>query len=173
MALRKAKDTENQDANHRAQREHAAHRDPITQEPGSHPFGTATGSTTGAVAGAVLGEAVAGPAGALVGGTLGAIAGGAAGHRAAERVNPTIEDAYWRDNFSNRPYVRRGSDYDEYRSAFRYGWESHSRQRGRRFEQVESELERGWDRARGESRLSWKDAKHATRDAWEHVLRQR
>ena len=34
------------------------------------------------------------------------------------------EDTYWRNEFRTRPYVRSGSSYDEYRDAYRYGWES-------------------------------------------------
>ena len=34
------------------------------------------------------------------------------------------EDTYWRNEFRTRPYVRPGSSYDEYRDAYRYGWES-------------------------------------------------
>jgi hypothetical protein len=34
---------------------------------------------------------------------------------------------------------------------------------------VESELSRGWQSARAESRLGWDSAKHATRDAWHRV----
>lgn len=36
-------------------------------------------------------------------------------------------------------------------------------------DEVESELERGWDKARAASKLTWQQAKHATRDAWERV----
>jgi hypothetical protein len=146
-----------------------AHRDPITREPGSHPFGTAAGSTAGAAAGATIGAAVGGPGGALLGGALGAIAGGAAGHAAAEKVNPTAEDAYWRHNFAERPYVQNGGDYEDYGPAYRYGWESRDRHGGRAFEEVESDLERGWEQAKGRSRLDWKDAKPATRDAWDRI----
>ena len=28
---------------------------------------------------------------------------------------------------------------------------------------------RDWDRVKGTSRLTWENAKHATRDAWQHV----
>src|SRR5262245_44637513 len=156
----------------RAARQHDqsdAHRDPLTKEPGSHPLGTAAGSTAGAAAGAVIGAAVGGPGGALVGGALGAIAGGAAGHTAAEKVNPTAEDAYWRDNFAERPYVQRGADYEEYEPAYRYGWKSRDRHADRELDEVESGLEGGGDEAKGNSRLAWKDAKHAARDAWDRV----
>src|SRR6186997_2081540 len=100
--------------------------DPITGAPGSHPIGTGIGAAGAGAAGAAIG-AVAGPIGAAVGAVVGAVAGGLAGKGVAEAVNPTAEDAYWRENFSTRPYVAQGTAYDEYRPAYQYGWESRAR----------------------------------------------
>ena len=83
--------------------------DPITGAPGSHPAGTAVGGVAGAAAGAAAGTAVGGPLGGLVGGTIGAVAGGAGGKAVAEEVNPTVEDAYWREHYSNEPYYDRNT----------------------------------------------------------------
>ena len=47
-------------------------RDPITDEPGSHPVGTGVGATGGAVAGAAAG-AIGWPVGMAVGGVVGAV----------------------------------------------------------------------------------------------------
>jgi hypothetical protein len=146
-------------------------RDPLTGEPGSHPVGTGVGAAGGAAAGAAVGGAVGGPVGAVVGGAVGAITGAAAGHGAAEAVNPTIEDAYWRENYVTREYVDRALPYSAYAPAYRYGWESRSRYGNRPFAEVESDLERGWDRVKGESSLAWSQAKGAVRDAWHHIER--
>jgi hypothetical protein len=143
--------------------------DPITGEPGAHPVGTGAGGVGGVVAGAVVGGAIGGPVGAAIGGALGAVSGGAAGSSVAEQLNPTAEDAYWRDNFRKRPYADETLSYDHYRPAYRYGWESRSRNSGQRWDQIERELERGWRENRGESRLGWTDARMAARDAWQRV----
>ncbi len=145
--------------------------DPITGEPGSHPVGTGLGAAGGATAGAAVGGAVGGPAGAVVGGAVGAVAGGLAGKGAAEVVNPTVEDAYWRENYRLRPYVDTSKPYDYYEPAYRYGWESRSRYMDRRFEDLENDLQSGWDRFKGNSRLAWHEAKDAVRDSWHHVER--
>jgi hypothetical protein len=152
--------------------EHDAHLDPLTQEPGSHPLGTAAGSAAGAAAGAALGSA-AGPAGTVVGGTIGAIAGGIAGHKVAENVNPTAEEGYWRETYTSRPYVNREYTFDDYGPAYRYGWEARTRWADRQFDEVEPQLGRDWSDARGESRLEWGDAKVAARDAWDRITERR
>ncbi len=148
-----------------------ANRDPITDEPGSHPVGTGVGSAGGAVAGAAAGAVVGGPIGAAVGGVVGAVAGGAAGHAAGEAVNPTEEAAFWRDNYNKRPYYVTGKAYSEYEPAYRYGWESAARPeyRGRKFHEVEGDLEKGWDKAKGTTGRAWHDVKDATRDAWDRI----
>jgi hypothetical protein len=145
--------------------------DPITGAPGSHPVGTGVGAVGGGAAGAAIGAA-AGPAGALVGGAIGAVVGGLAGKGVAEKMDPTVEDTYWRNNYKTRPYVGADESYDTYAPAYRYGWESRSLHEGnRRWEDVETDLGRDWESRRGTSGLSWDRAKLATRDAWHRVER--
>ena len=148
--------------------------DPITGAPGSHPVGTGIGAAGGGAAGAAIGAAVSGPAapvGAVVGAVIGAVAGGLAGKGAGEAVNPSAEDAYWRNSHKNRPYFQSDYNYDnDYRPAYEYGWSSASQHSGRQFQDVENDLGTGWENHRGESRLDWDKAKHATRDAWDRLV---
>jgi hypothetical protein len=139
--------------------------DPITGAPGSHPVGTGAGAMGGAAAGAAIGTAVGGPVGFAVGGAVGAVAGGLAGKGVAEQVNPTVEDAYWRSNYSSRPYVQKNTAYEVYQPAYRYGWEARDRFDGRSWETVETDLRSDWERTRGNSKLSWDEARPAARDA--------
>ncbi len=83
-------------------------RDPITDAPGAHPVGTGIGAAGGGAAGAAIGAA-GGPAGAAIGAAVGAVAGGLAGKGVAESIDPTAEEAYWRENHQSRPYVDRGA----------------------------------------------------------------
>src|SRR5687767_9114464 len=81
---------------------------------------TGTGAVVGGVAGGVAGGAAAGaaaggmtgPVGAAVGAAVGAVAGAVAGRKM--RHDPAVEDAYWRTNYSSRPYVTQGQPYDDY-----------------------------------------------------------
>lgn len=149
---------------------HDSNPDPITGEPGAHPLGVAGGASGGALAGAAIG-AIGGPIGAAVGGAIGAVAGGLAGKSAAEAVNPTEEDRYWRENHTSRPYFKSGKTYDDYHPAYKYGWEAAGRPEyhGRQFDDVENDLSRGWDKARGTARADWAEMKMATRDAFDRA----
>ena len=104
-------------------------RDPITDEPGAHPVGTGIGATGGAVAGAAAGS-IGGPVGVAVGGVVGAVVGGLAGKAAAEAVNPTAEEAHWRDNYTREPYYEQGRTFDDYAPAYRLGLTGRTRYPG-------------------------------------------
>ncbi len=146
-----------------------ANRDPLSGAPGAHPVGTGIGAAVGgALAGAATGS-VAGPVGTVVGVAVGAVVGGLAGKGVAETIDPTREDAYWRDHYSTRPYVDREASYEEYRPAYGYGVDSYARYPGRPFDELEPELGAGWETARGSSALDWQRARGATRDAWERL----
>jgi hypothetical protein len=150
-------------------REGTDNRDPISGAPGSHPIGTGVGAALGgAAAGAATGT-VAGPVGTIIGAAVGAIVGGLAGKGVAEAVDPTREDAYWRENYSSRPYVNSGASYDDYGPAYGYGVAAYGNDPDRSFDEAQNDLEDGWDSARGKSNLTWERAKGATRDAWERV----
>lgn len=82
------------------------------------------------------------------------------------------EDTFWRNEFRTRPYVRPGASYDEYRDAYRYGWESRAaNQTATGWDQISNDLEKGWEKAKRSSRLAWNEAKEAIRDGWHHVER--
>jgi len=155
--------------NFERERDADANRDPLSGAPGAHPVGTGLGAAAGGLAAGAAAGTVAGPLGTLAGAVAGAVIGGLAGKGVAELIDPTAEEAYWRENYESRPYVGSGATFDDYGPAYRYGVDSYGRFEGRTFEEAEPELMRDWDRARGSSRLTWENAKHATRDSWQRV----
>jgi len=148
-----------------------ANRDPISGAPGSHPIGTGVGAALGGVgAGAAVGT-VAGPIGTMVGAAVGAMVGGLAGKGVAEKIDPTREDAYWRENYKTRPYVDESTTYDDFGPAYQYGVTARANNPGRSFDDVQGDLSRDWDNSRGKSTLGWDRARSASRDAWDRIDR--
>lgn len=144
--------------------------DPITGEAGAHPVGTGLGAAGAGAAGAAIGGALGGPIGAVVGAAIGGVGGGLAGKGVAEMIDPTQEEAYWRDNYRSRDYVEAGLDYDVYDPAYRYGWEAYGRYPDRTYEDIEPELRKDWDTYRGNRTvLEWDRATYASRDAWDRA----
>ena len=148
-----------------------ANPDPITGAPGAHPVGTGLGAAAGgAAAGAAVGS-VAGPVGTAAGIVAGAVVGGLAGKGIAEKIDPTVEDAYWRENYRTRDYVRADEDYEVYRPAYRTGYEGRRKYAGKTFDQAESDLRRDYEGCRGANCPDWDRARPATRDAWDRIER--
>jgi hypothetical protein len=154
--------------------------------------GAAAGAVTGAVAGGAITGALAGgltgPAGVAIGAAAGAVAGALAGKAAKEQQGAAsndkwgdgshlsmegdaqdANDSYWRNQWSSRPYVQDGATYDDYGPAYRHGEDAHTRYPGRHFDEIEPDLGRDWQTARGNSSLEWEHARHASRDAWERL----
>ena len=144
--------------------------DPITNAPGAHPVGTGVGAAGGAAAGAAAG-ALGGPVGAVAGAVIGAVAGGLGGKAVAESINPTAEEAYWRDNYNREPYYEAGRVFDDYAPAYRLGLYGRTSYEGN-FEDMESRLASDWDSRRESSTLTWLQARPASRAAWDRVARQ-
>jgi hypothetical protein len=84
------------------------------------------------------------------------------------------EDTYWRTNYRNRPYASAGTnEYDYYRPGYRYGYESASRYKDREWNDVESDLSRGWESYEHRGNSTWENVKGAVRDAWDRVTGKR
>jgi len=146
-------------------------RDPITDEPGAHPVGTGVGAAGGAVAGAAAGT-IGGPVGTMVGGVIGAVVGGLAGKAAAEAINPTAEEAHWRDNYTREPYYEQGRNFDDYGPAYLHGVRGRMNNEND-WDTAEPRLGAEWANVRSGSGLTWEQARPASRAAWDRVELQR
>ena len=145
--------------------------DPITGKPGAHPIGVGIGAAAGGAAAGAAAGAVAGPVGAVAGAVIGGVAGGLAGKGVAEQIDPTTEDAYWRDEYSKRDYYDDEVSYDELAPAYRQGWESRVRYQDREWGEIEPELQKNWEATPNSRDLAWEKARRASRDAWDRIER--
>lgn len=149
----------------------ARNEDPITGEPGSHPVGVGVGTAAGAATGGAVGAA-GGPVGAAIGAVVSGIAGAIAGKAGGEALNPTVEDAYWREQHARQDYAESAYSYDDdYAPAYRLGWEGPERY-NTSFDAADSALRDDWEDRKGKSRLDWEHAKHAVRAGWHRVERR-
>ena len=112
------------------------HPDPITGAPGAHPVGTGVGAAAGGATGAAIG-AIGGPIGLAIGAVIGAVAGGLAGKGVAEAIDPTAEEAFWRENHAVQPYAEK-SAYEEFAPAYRAGYSGY--REGKTFDEREADL---------------------------------
>jgi hypothetical protein len=102
---------------------------------------------------------------------VGGVAGGLAGKAVAEQIDPTVEDAYWREKHPAQPYADSAYSYDrDYAPAYRLGYQGYANRPGK-WEDAEYDLEREWEEFKADSRLNWEKAKAATRAGWHKVER--
>ncbi len=139
--------------------------DPITDAPGAHPVGTGFGAALGGAAAGAAAGAFGGPVGAVAGAVVGAVAGGLGGKAVAEQINPTAEEAYWREQYTREPYYDATRSYDDYAPAYRLGLYGRSNYTGS-FDDAQNDLAVYWDSRKESSSLSWPDAEAASRAAW-------
>ena len=112
-----------------------------------------------------------GPIGGMIGAAVGAVTGGLAGRSAAEAVNPTAEETFWKETYSQEPYYVHGKPYEYYAAGFRAGWEGRVRYDGRTFEDAEPQLKAEYARAKTVLDQGWLDVRPAARAAWDRVDR--
>jgi hypothetical protein len=76
-------------------------------------------------------------------------------------------DRYYEARFELAAHREPGYAYGDYRPAYRYGTWARAAEPARDWDEaLEDELERGWQRAKGSSRLSWERARAAVQEAW-------
>ena len=83
-----------------------------------------------------------------------------------------LEDLYWSRHFWKQAYFRPDYDYEDYAPAFCVGFTGCA-QYGGHFEDAENSLCSNFLRIRGESRLTWKEAREPVRSAWDRVEQAR
>ena len=80
---------------------------------------------------------------------------------------------YWRENYKRRPYFEAGRDYDYYSPAYQFGYEATDRYTGKNWNDVESTLQRDWDRYEHRGQSTWESIKSAVKDAWDRMVGNR
>lgn len=79
-----------------------------------------------------------------------------------------VEDLYWLGHFWKQAYFRPDYDYEDYAPACCVGYTG-SAQYGGHFEDAENSLCANFLRIRGDSRLTWDQAREPVRSAWNRV----
>jgi hypothetical protein len=146
--------------------------DPITDEPGAHPIETGIGAASAGAAGGLAAGAMGGPVAAAVGVAVGAVAGGYAGKSVGEMIDPTIDDNWLREHFKSRSYVEMGDEYEDFRSAYRYGALMESRYGDAGLDLTDEKVQQEWDAAE-DSDMPWSRASGAVKDGYDRTVQIR
>jgi hypothetical protein len=129
--------------------------------------GEAAGGVSGGLAGAAIGS-IAGPVGTLVGGLAGVIGGWWAGRSIAEAAKDygDVDDRHYRTHYES---ARAGDrSYDDVRPAYQLGHlaSRNPDYRGRSFDAVEPDLQRGWTDDISKRHGDWSSVRGYAREAY-------
>lgn len=150
----------------------ADHRHRSDEERDKHPgageqVGEGVGGIGGTLAGAGIGS-LAGPVGTIIGGIAGAVGGWWAGEKAGRAVEDMGEhDDYYRRRYEST--ARRDLPYDDARVGYTVGHVAgrNPDYRGRSFDEVESDVRRGWRHERHD----YDTMRPYIREGYEHTSR--
>jgi hypothetical protein len=133
-------------------------------------IGEAVGGISGVLTGAALGS-LGGPIGTIIGGIAGAVSGWWAGKAISEAAShvTTDDEDYYRTHYERSGARVADRSYDDVRPAYQLG---HLASRNpdyanRRFEEVETDLRRGWSGDVSERHGQWEHVRDYARHAFE------
>ena len=133
-------------------------------------IGEAAGGVSGVVMGAAIGS-LGGPVGTVIGGIAGAIGGWWAGRSIADAAGSYSvgDDAVYRNHYENSPNRLADRDYESVSPAYRLGHLAarNPDYRGRRFDEIEGDLRRGWNEAASGTYGEWDSVRAYASDAYD------
>ncbi len=83
-------------------------------------------------------------------------------------VYPENEAAYWRQQHSKQPYAK-NSSYEQFEHAYRTGYTSSEKYRGRNFDEVEQSVATDYENGKPDSALPWDTVRPAVKSVWEKM----
>lgn len=83
----------------------------------------------------------------------------------------TYSDEF-RKTYDKSPNFKSGSSWNDYEPAYKYSYDRYNSDlRGKRYGDVENDLQMGWEKAKANSKLAWAEAKHAVKEGWHRLER--
>jgi hypothetical protein len=133
-------------------------------------IGEAVGGISGVLTGAALGS-LGGPIGTIIGGIAGAVTGWWAGKAISEAASHVTHDdeTYYRTHYESSPNRLADRSYEDVRPAYQLGHLAgrNPEYQGRSFEEVETDLQRGWSSDVSSRHGDWQQVRPYARDAYE------
>jgi hypothetical protein len=83
-------------------------------------------------------------------------------------VYPENEAAYWQKQTSKQPYAN-NSSYQQYEHAYRTGYTSFQKYRGRNFDEVEESVAKDYESGKPDTALPWDTVRPAVNSIWDRM----
>jgi hypothetical protein len=86
----------------------------------------------------------------------------------SSEIDPEKEAAYWREQHLKQPYAKDYS-YEQFEHAYRTGYNSSVKYRGRNFDEVEQSVANEYENAKPGAALPWDTVRPAVKSVWERM----
>jgi hypothetical protein len=130
----------------------------------------AAGGAAGIASGAMIGTVVGGPPGTIIGAIAGALGGWWAGHGAAHAAKEldAEDDHHFRTHYEGAPGRLADRPYEHARPAYHFGHlaGAHPDYRGREFDAIEADLQKGWTDDLRLKYGDWTTVRGYAREGW-------
>lgn len=130
----------------------------------------AAGGAAGVASGAMIGTVIGGPPGTIVGAVAGALGGWWAGHGAAHAAKNISEDdeRYYRSHYDSTAGRLADRTYEHARPVYHFGYlaAEHPEYRGREFDAIEADLQKGWTDDLRLKYGEWTTVRGYAREGW-------
>ena len=83
-------------------------------------------------------------------------------------LDPQTEAAFWREQHTRQPYANEYS-YDQFEHAYKTGYNSYLKYRGKGFDEVEDEVALDYEKQKPESAIPWDTVRPAVNAVWERM----
>lgn len=138
---------------------------------GEKTAASAVGGVGGAAAGAAVGTVVAGPIGTAIGAIAGAIGGWWAGQASTVATDfKDVDDDRYRGDYDASESRLADRRYEDVRPAYQLGHiaRRNPEYRGRAFDEIESDLQKGWTEDLRSRHGNWSQVRAHVRSAYSH-----
>jgi hypothetical protein len=81
----------------------------------------------------------------------------------------TKAEAHWREHHPKQPYADEKHTFEHWESAYRTGHEAVSKYPGKKFEEIEDEVARGYGKAHPGAALPWDTVRPAVKAEWDRL----
>jgi hypothetical protein len=81
----------------------------------------------------------------------------------------TDEENYWREQHGRQPYADQSKAFKHYEHAYRTGSEEASKNPGKAFEEMETDVALEYEKGRPDDALPWDHVRPAVKAAWDRI----
>lgn len=83
--------------------------------------------------------------------------------------NDPHKEAYWKERHGEQPFVDKEHSYEDYAHAYRTGFETVQKHRGKNWDEIEEEVALGYEKSQPDDALPWDHVRPVVKTMWDRL----